>query len=163
MLGCVIFPDWAGLQVSFYKKADIPVLQMCLVRSPCSWLCEKWGTPLPSGASGVITGRESHALNHTELLSYNSGSSSNGSSSTRAGDVNFMGMNWGLWTRRKSWDDAGGRVLSSVRRNWRPFLARPTGWAGNMRAVWGLQSCCMGSSTVHVVIISQMSLWPKCT
>ena len=31
------------------------------------------------------------------------------------------------------------------------------------RRVTSTQSCCMGSRIVHAGIISEMSLWPKCT
>ena len=30
-------------------------------------------------------------------------------------------------------------------------------------SVRSTQSCCMDSSTVHAGVISEMSLWPKCT
>ena len=56
-LGC-IYLLWRWKE-SFHRKAGISVLQMCLVYSPCSWLCERWGKPLPLGASSVPWG-ESH-------------------------------------------------------------------------------------------------------
>ena len=46
--------------------------------------------------------RESHVLNYMDLLVYNNGSSSNGSSSTRDGDMKLMEMNWRLCMRRES-------------------------------------------------------------
>ena len=143
MLGCVIsitelgciYPLWRRKE-SFNRKAGISVLQMCPAHSPCPWLCERWGKPLPSGASTVLMGRESHALNYMELLVYNNGSSSNGSSSTRDGDMKLMEMNWRLCMRRESWDGTERRVLDSVRWSWRPFVAGPTTWAGIVSAEW---------------------------
>ena len=41
-------------------------------------------------------------VNYMELLVYNNGSSSNGSSSTRDGDMKLMEMNWRLCMRRES-------------------------------------------------------------